>query len=64
MKVAEPKAAFLTGVAEAVTALPAEVSYQQVMGSRKQTDILQQGKLRMRAEVVRRIRLMQANVIK
>lgn len=56
------KKAFLTGVAEAVATLPAEVSYQQVMGSRKQADILQQGKLRMRAEVVRRIRLMRANV--
>lgn len=32
------------------------------MGSRKQADVLQQGKLRMRAEVTRLIRLMQANV--
>jgi fructose-bisphosphate aldolase class II len=55
------KKSFLLGMAEAVDALPAkpaEVSYQQVMGSRKDTDILQQGKLRMRAEVIRRIRLM------
>lgn len=52
------KKVFLAGVAEAVGALPAEVSYQQVMGSRKEADLLQQGKLRMRAEVVRRIRLM------
>ena len=56
------KKAFLTGVAEAVGALPAEVSYQQVMGSRKEADVLQQGKLRMVAEVVHRIRLMRANV--
>jgi ketose-bisphosphate aldolase len=52
------KKAFLAGVTDAVGALPAEVSYQQVMGSRKEADVLQQGKLRMRAEVVRRIRLM------
>ncbi len=55
------KKAFLAGLAEAIHALPAEVSYQQVMGSRKQADVLQQGKLRMRAEVSRLIRLMQAN---
>lgn len=56
------KKAFLGGVAEAVGALPAEVSYQQVMGSRKETDILQQGKVKMRAEVVRRIRLMRPDL--
>ncbi len=56
------KRAFLGGVAEAVGALPAEVSYQQVMGSRKETDILQQGKVKMRAEVVRRIRLMRPDL--
>ena len=51
------KRAFLEGVAAAVRSLPAEVGYHQVVGSRKEADILQQGKVRMRDEVRRRIRL-------
>jgi ketose-bisphosphate aldolase len=51
------KQAFLDGVAEAIAALPAGVSVQQTMGSRKEADVLQQGKARMREEVRRRIRL-------
>ena len=54
------KRAFLEGVAAAVHSLPAEVGYHQVVGSRKEADILQQGKVRMRDEVRRRIRLLQA----
>ena len=54
------KRAFLEGVAAAVRSLPAEVGYHQVVGSRKEADILQQGKVRMRDEVRRRIRLLQA----
>ena len=53
------KRAFLEGVAAAVRSLPAEVGYHQVVGSRKEADILQQGKVRMRDEVRRRIRLLQ-----
>ena len=56
------KQAFLVGVTEAIGRLPAEVSIQQVMGSRKEADVLQQGKIRMRAEVIRRIRLMRPDL--
>lgn len=52
------KQAFLAGLREAVEALPSQLSFHQVMGSRKEPDVLQQGKLRMREEVARRIRLM------
>jgi ketose-bisphosphate aldolase len=51
------KQAFLAGLTEAIRALPQRVSFQQVMGSRKEADVLQQGKNRMREEVARRIRL-------
>jgi hypothetical protein len=51
------KQAFLAGLTEAVQSLPTPASVQQVMGSRKKADVLQQGKLRMRAEVIRRMRL-------
>jgi len=51
------KQAFLDGIAEAIVALPAGVSVQQTMGSRKAADVLQQGKERVREEVIRRIRL-------
>jgi len=54
------KRAFLEGVTDAVRSLPAEVGYHQVVGSRKEADILQQGKVRMRDEVRRRVRLLQA----
>jgi ketose-bisphosphate aldolase len=56
------KQAFLAGLSEAVKALPPQLGFHQVMGSRKESDVLQQGKLRMRQEVVRRIRLMRPNV--
>jgi fructose/tagatose bisphosphate aldolase len=52
------KQAFLEGLSDAIVALPDGVSFHQVMGSRKQSDVLQQAKQRMRQEVVRRIRLM------
>jgi ketose-bisphosphate aldolase len=52
------KQAFLAGVTEAIQTLSSPLSVQQVMGSRKEADVLQQGKLKMRAEVVPRIRLM------
>jgi fructose-bisphosphate aldolase class II len=52
------KQEFLAGLAEAIGSLPAPVSYQQVLGSRKPADVLQQGKERMKAEVTRRLRLM------
>jgi ketose-bisphosphate aldolase len=55
------KQAFLAGLTEAVQALPAQVSYHQVMGSRKEADVLQQGKIRMREEAIRRIRLWKPN---
>ena len=56
------KGAFLTGLVEAVEALPSEASVHQVMGSRKEADVLQQGKGRMKEEVTRRIRLMRLNI--
>ncbi len=55
------KQAFLAGLAEAVQALPSPVSFQQVMGSRKKADVLQQGKMRLREEAIRRIRLWRPN---
>ena len=54
------KRAFLEGVTAAVHSLPAEIGYHQVVGSRKEADVLQQGKVRMRHEVRHRIRLLQA----
>ncbi len=53
------KRAFLEGLTEAIQNLPARVSYHQVMGSRKEADVLQQAKLRMKDEVIRRMRLWQ-----
>lgn len=55
------KQAFLDGIADAMASLPAGVSVQQTVGSRKAADVLQQGKARMREEVARRIRLWQCN---
>jgi ketose-bisphosphate aldolase len=52
------KRAFLEGLSDAIAALPDDVSFHQVMGSRKQSDVLQQAKLRMCQEVVHRMRLM------
>ncbi|NQU09144.1 class II fructose-bisphosphate aldolase [bacterium] len=50
------KGAFLAGIQDAIAALPPQVNVLQAMGSRKEADVLQQGKLRMRREVVRLIR--------
>jgi fructose-bisphosphate aldolase class II len=50
------KAAFLDGLADAVRTLPSRVNYHQVVGSRKEADVLQQAKLRLRDEIVRRMR--------
>lgn len=52
------KQAFLEGLSDAIAALPDDVGFHQVMGSRKESDVLQQAKLRVRQEVVQRIRLM------
>lgn len=51
------KQAFLEGIRTSIYNLPPKYSIQQVMGSRKKTDILQQGKIRMCEEVACRIRL-------
>lgn len=53
------KRAFLVGLQAAIQALPARVNYHQVIGSRKQADVLQQAKLRLKEEIIRRIRLWQ-----
>jgi fructose-bisphosphate aldolase class II len=52
------KQAYLDGLREAIAALSPQVGYHQVVGSRRETDILQQAKLRVRDQVARRIRLM------
>jgi ketose-bisphosphate aldolase len=51
------KRVFLEGLEEAVRTLGDAYSYHQVLGSRKETDVLQQGKIRMKEEVARRIKL-------
>jgi ketose-bisphosphate aldolase len=56
------KRAFLAGLTEAVRALSGQVNAHHVIGSRKEADILQQGKIRMREEVVRRMRLLRPDV--
>lgn len=56
------KRAFLDGLRQATTALPQKVAIHQVMGSRKEDDVLQQGKARMQQEVTRLIRLMRPNI--
>ncbi len=53
------KSAFLAGLADAVRTLPPHLSAHQTIGSRKETDVLQQAKLRLRDEIARRIRLWQ-----
>jgi fructose/tagatose bisphosphate aldolase len=58
------KQAFLDGLTEAVTTIPPNAGIHQVMGSRKEADVLQRGKTRMREEVVRRIRLMRPRLPK
>jgi ketose-bisphosphate aldolase len=56
------KQAFLDGVAEAVGVLPSQVNAHLFMGSRKEADVLQRGKVRMREEVARRIRLLNPDI--
>jgi len=56
------KQAYLDGLKQATAALPQKIAIHQVMGSRKEDDILQQGKARMRQEVTRRIRLMRPKI--
>jgi ketose-bisphosphate aldolase len=56
------KQAYLEGLQDAVASLPARPAYHEVMGSRKAGDVLQQGKLRMKEEVARRIRLLRRGV--
>jgi fructose/tagatose bisphosphate aldolase len=51
------KGAFLAGLTDAVRTLPPHLSAHQTVGSRKETDVLQQAKLRLRDEIARRIRL-------
>ena len=51
------KTSFLQGVREALLRLPEPFSIQDVMGSRKEMDIFQQGKLYMRKEVTYRMKL-------
>jgi ketose-bisphosphate aldolase len=55
------KRAYLDGLREAIADLPPTAAIHQVMGSRKEADVLQQGKARMRQEVSRRIRLLRPN---
>jgi ketose-bisphosphate aldolase len=52
------KQSFLDGVAAAIADLAPDAGIQEVMGSRKAADVLQQGKTRMKAEVTYRIRLL------
>jgi fructose/tagatose bisphosphate aldolase len=52
------KQSFLDGVAAAIMNLGPNASIQEIMGSRKAADVLQQGKERMKEEVTRRIRLL------
>lgn len=56
------KQAFLIGLTEAIEALPPQVGIHQVMGSRKESDVLQRGKANMREEVARRIRLLRPSI--
>jgi fructose/tagatose bisphosphate aldolase len=51
------KTSFLQGVRKAILRLPEPFSIQDVMGSRKEMDIFQQGKLYMREEVTYRMKL-------
>jgi hypothetical protein len=56
------KQVFLEGLRAATASLPSQVAIHQIMGSRKEDDVLQQGKARVSAEVVRRIRLMRSDI--
>jgi ketose-bisphosphate aldolase len=53
------KRAFLEGLTEAIQSLPPHVNYHQVMGSRKEADVLQQAKLRLKDEIIQRMCLWQ-----
>ncbi|GAB4537937.1 MAG: class II fructose-1,6-bisphosphate aldolase [Anaerolineae bacterium] len=56
------KQAFLSGLQDALATLPPQAGIHQVMGSRKKADVLEQGKVRMKEEVIRRIRLMRPHI--
>jgi fructose/tagatose bisphosphate aldolase len=56
------KQAYLEGLRAAMAALPPRPAFHEVMGSRKAADVLQQGKLRMKEEVARRMRLLRPGV--
>jgi ketose-bisphosphate aldolase len=51
------KAAFLNGLRDAISKLTQTSSIQDVMGSRKEMDVLQQGKQYMHEEVINRMKL-------
>jgi len=51
------KTAFLDGVTDAIKRLPKDYDIQDVLGSRKEMDVLQQGKNRVRDEVAYRMKL-------
>ena len=53
------KQAYLNGIREALRKVPEDASIQEIMGSRKESDVLQQGKVYIRGEVRRRLRLWQ-----
>jgi fructose-bisphosphate aldolase class II len=56
------KRAFLEGLSQAIADLSSQIAIHQVMGSRKNDDVLQQGKALMYEEVIRRIRLMRPSI--
>jgi len=51
------KQIFLKGICEAIESRPEKINIHELMGSRRDADIMLQGKLKMREEVVRRIRI-------
>lgn len=51
------KQTFFEGIRTAIQSLDDKPNIQQVIGCRKPSDIIQQGKLRMQAEVIRRLKL-------
>lgn len=56
------KQAFLEGLREAIGDLPLQASAHLAVGSRKEADVLQRGKLCVKQEVIRRIRLMRPDL--
>ena len=53
------KHACLNGIRDALRKVPEDARIQEIMGSRKEADVLQQGKVYIRREVGRRLRLWQ-----